>query len=115
MTDFSNVNLASWIDLQLFLHLGNMIDNEEYKNIYYVIQRESGNESLNFVPWDTDMSFGVYWQDGFNILPESVDNITYRMEYEKLKEQYPQLDDLMAMRWKELRTTVFKKKIFLTN
>lgn len=110
MTDFSNVNIESWIDLQLFLHFGNMIDNEAYKNIYYVIQRESGEESLSFIPWDTDMSFGVYWQGGFCLLPESVENITYRMEYEELKKQYPQLDELLAKRWKELRATVLTEE-----
>lgn len=110
MTDFSNVNLDSWVDLQLFMQLGNMIDNEAYKNIYYVIQREAGKESLKFIPWDTDMSFGIYWQDGFKLLPESVENITYRMEYEELKKQYPQLDELLAKRWKELRSTIFAEE-----
>lgn len=110
MTDFSNVNLDSWVDLQLFLHLGNMMDNETYKNIYYVVERVDNKESLSFIPWDTDMSFGVYWQDGFRLLPDSVENITYRIEYEKLKEQYPQLDDLLAERWRELRSTVFTEE-----
>lgn len=110
MEDFSNVNIESWVDLQLFLHLGNMVDNEVYKNIYYVIEREDGAESLSFIPWDTDMSFGVYWEDGFRLLPESVEEISYRLEYEKLKEQYPQLDEMLAKRWKELRDTVFSEE-----
>jgi hypothetical protein len=99
MKDFTNVNLESWVDMQLFLHLGNMVDNEAYKNIYYVIERADDKEFLSFIPWDTDMSFGVYWEDGFRLLPDSVENITYRMEYERLKEQYPQLDELLASRW----------------
>lgn len=110
MEDFSNVNIESWVDLQLFLHLGNMVDNEVYKNIYYVIEREDGEESLSFIPWDTDMSFGVYWEDGFRLLPESVEEISYRLEYEKLKEHYPQLDEMLAKRWKELRDTVFSEE-----
>lgn len=110
MTDFSNVNLESWVDLQLFLHLGNMMDNEDYKNVYYVIEREDGQESLNFIPWDTDMSFGVYWQDGFRLLPESVEFITYRMEYKEMLKKYPQLEEMLAKRWNELRKNVFSEE-----
>ena len=113
MTDFSNVNLESWVDLQLFLQLGNMIDNETYKNIYYVIERDE-KESLSFVPWDTDMSFGVYWNDGFRYIPESVERITYREEYEELLEQFPQLNDMLRDRWKELRTTVYAEENIFT-
>ena len=110
MEDFSNVNLDSWVDLQLFLLLGNMIDNHTYKNIYYVIEREAGQESLSFIPWDTDMSFGVYYQGGFCLLPESVELVSYRMEYEKMKEKYPKLDEMLANRWKALRQTVFSEE-----
>lgn len=112
-TDFSNVNLKSWVDLQLLMHLGNMKDNESYKNIYYVIERSDGKESLSFIPWDTDMSFGVYWNDGFRYMPETVENITYRMEYENLRAQYPDLDQLLAERWNELRQGVFSEENIL--
>lgn len=112
-TDFSNVNLNDWVDLQLFLQLGNMKDNEVYKNIYYVIQRDHGKESLSFVPWDTDMSFGVYWEDGFRYMPESVEYVTYRKEYEALSDQCPEVDSMLSDRWKELRDSVFKKENIL--
>ena len=105
-TDLSKVDLDSWVDLQLFLLLGNMRDNEAYKNIYYVIQRNGQKEQLRFVPWDTDMSFGIYWADGFKLLPETVETVTYRNEYEDLLAQYPQINDMMAKRWKELRKSV---------
>ena len=108
--DFSKVNLESWVDLQLFLHLGNMIDNETYKNIYYVTQRGENEESMSFIPWDTDMSFGIYWNDGFRYMPESVENVTYRIEYEALKKKYPELDAMLAARWKQLRGTVFTEE-----
>ena len=106
-TDFSNVNLENWIDVQLMILLGNMKDNLNYKNIYYVL--DSKENTMSMIPWDTDMSFGVYWIDGsgFSYAPESVEIIEYRMEYEALKMQYPDLDERMAKRWKELRETVF--------
>lgn len=109
-TDFSNVDLDSWVDLQLFIHLGNMADNITYKNIYYVIQRDGDKESMRFVPWDTDMSFGIYWDDGFRYMPESVENISYRIEYEALAEQYPEVDAMLAERWQELRETIFTEE-----
>ena len=98
------------MDLQLFLLLGNMRDNEAYKNIYYVIQRDGQEETLEFVPWDTDMSFGIYWADGFKLLPETVESVTYRNEYDALLAQYPLLDGMMAERWKELRNTIFSNE-----
>ena len=106
-TDFSNVDLESWVDMQLFLQLGNMKDNEAYKNIYYVIEKSEEQEIMKFIPWDTDMSFGIYWDTSFNYLPESVEIVTYRIEYEALKRQYPQLDEMLAKRWKELRDSVY--------
>ena len=109
-TDFSNVNLESWVDLQLLMHLGNMVDNETYKNIYYVIEQSDGKDSLSFIPWDTDMSFGIYWNDGFRYMPETVETITYRMEYEKLRAQYPEIDLMLAERWKELRQGIFTEE-----
>lgn len=109
-TDFSNVNLDSWVDLQLMLLLGNMRDNQFYKNMYYVIQRDGEEESISFVPWDTDMSFGVYWDDGFRLMPESVEYISYRMEYENLLKQYPEVQGMLAQRWRELRKNVFSEE-----
>ena len=106
-TDFSNVDLDSWVDMQLFLQLGNMKDNEAYKNTYYVIEKTEEQEILKFIPWDTDMSFGVYWDTSFNYIPESVELVTYRIEYEALKEQYPQIDKMLSKRWKELRESVY--------
>lgn len=113
--DFSNVDLDNWIDTQLLLLLGNMKDNLNYKNIYYVVENQSGEERLSMIPWDTDMSFGVYWIDGsgFQYVPESVEIIEYRMEYEALKQQYPDLNERMAKRWRELRQTVFSAENIL--
>ena len=107
--DFSNVNLENWIDTQLMILLGNMKDNLNYKNIYYALKSEKDQTTLHMIPWDTDMSFGVYWIDGsgFSYAPESVSIIEYRMEYEALKQQYPDLDERMAKRWQELRQSVY--------
>lgn len=112
-TDFSNVDLESWVDLQLFLFLGNLRDNKDYKNIYYVIQRDKEQERLSFIPWDTDMSFGIYWEDGFRLMPESVELLCYRKEYDTLLTQYPELKKMMANRWKELRSGVFSEENIL--
>lgn len=114
-SDFSSLNLDNWIDIQLLILLGNMKDNLNYKNIYYAVERENGEKTLNLIPWDTDMSFGVYWIDGsgFCYSPESVEIIEYRMEYESLKQQYPDLDERLANRWKELRRSIFSTENIL--
>lgn len=113
--DFLSLNLENWIDTQLLILLGNMKDNLNYKNIYYAVENSSAGESLSLIPWDTDMSFGVYWIDGsgFSYAPESVEIIEYRMEYAALKSQYPDLDMRMANRWKELRENVFSAENIL--
>ena len=67
-------------------------------------------ETIEDIPWDTDMSFGVYWNDGFRYIPESVETISYRMEYEKIRAQYPEIDQLLAERWKELRQSVYSEE-----
>lgn len=109
-TDFSKVNLESWVDMQLFLHLGNMVDNESYKNTFYVVKTYENQEELNFIPWDTDMSFGIYFNEGFRYLPSTVENISYRMEYEKLLAEYPELPKTLAARWMELREEIFTEE-----
>lgn len=111
-TDFTTLDLENWIDVQLLILLGNMKDNLNYKNIYYAVQKQNGNQTLSLIPWDTDMSFGIYWIDGsgFSYAPDSVEIIEYRMEYEALKEQYPDLDLRLANRWKELRQEIFSKE-----
>lgn len=111
--NFRQLDLNDWVDFQLFLQLGNMIDNHYYKNIYYVIMREKKEETIHLIPWDTDMSFGVYWKDGFRYMPESVETISYRMEYSPLKEHYPQMPEKLAQRWGELRKEVFSEENIL--
>ena len=109
-SDFSNVDLESWVDLQLFLHFGNMVDNEGYKNIFYVVERSNDQETLRFIPWDTDMSFGIYFNDGFRYDPVVVENISYRTEYLKILETYPEIETMLSLRWKELRETIFTEE-----
>ena len=113
-TDFSYVNLEAWADLQAFMLLGNLRDNEYYKNIYYVIERDGDQESISFIPWDTDMSFGIYWNDGFRLLPETVETVSFRMEYDNLLKQYPETKEILEERWKELRQTIFTEENIMT-
>ena len=104
------MNLEAWADLQAFMLFGNLRDNETYKNIYYVVERDGEKESISFIPWDTDMSFGIYWNDGFRLLPETVETVSFRMEYDNLLKQYPETKEILAERWKELRQTIFTEE-----
>lgn len=112
-TDFSNVDLNNWVDTQLFLQLGNMNDNRRYKNMYYVMSGDEGDRMLRFLPWDTDMSFGIAWADDFSYRPESVEEIYYRVEYEKITEQYPMLQKMLSERWASLRNSTFSEENIL--
>lgn len=112
-TDFSNIDKNNWVDTQLFLQLGNMNDNRRYKNMYYIMTGDEEDKILRFLPWDTDMSFGIAWAEGFSYRPESVDEIYYRVEYEKMIEQYPMLLEMLSKRWASLRNSTFSEENIL--
>lgn len=109
-TDFSGVDKNNWIDNQLFMYLGHMIDNRRYKNMYYVINRFEEKSTLYLVPWDTDMSFGVAWDDGFVYKTDSVEKISNRVEYDAITKQYPEIEQMLSKRWCELRKSVFSEE-----
>lgn len=108
--DFSGVNIENWIDNQLFMHLGHMIDNRRYKNMYYVLEQGEEGKMLYLIPWDTDMSFGVAWDNGFAYKTDSVEKISNRVEYDAIAKQYPELEQMLSMRWSELRKNVFSEE-----
>lgn len=105
--DFSNVNLKNYIDVTLVLELGYMTDNMKHKNIYYLIKKN--DNTLNLIPWDTDLSFGIGWNNevGFCYTPENAEKIRHRMEYNEITAQYPHLEKQLMERWKELRANTF--------
>lgn len=102
--DGSAIRLDNFIDMSLLLQYACAIDNNSYKNMFYVLRYEENGYSLSMVPWDTDMSWGVAWDDGFVYYYEMVDTMYFqRLEYETVSNENPDIEQLFARRWKTLR------------
>jgi len=115
--DYSIINYDNMVDINLYLEFGAMADNQAYKNIYYLLKDDDGQYTMHFIPWDTDMAFGVvWWIDGFKVYHDRALNHTVqRMEIDKgYRNGYPQYDADMKMRWKEMRETVFTEDNIFT-
>lgn len=104
--DMSMINISNFIDVNILLQLGSMPDNVGYKNMFYLLKEENGERMLYFVPWDTDMSFGVTYTSGWACdYDYSLGFESQRMEYVEVSRLYPDLDKRTSERWFELRET----------
>lgn len=114
--DYSKVNVSNFVDVSLILQLGNMVDNTYQKNIFYIINQEGGEESINLLLWDTDLSFGVSANsDGFIYDPDNYKSLSHRMEYAGMIEQFPEMEQMLKDRWRQLRqTTLSEENIYET-
>lgn len=104
------IHIGNYLDILLYLQFYNAVDNNGYYNMFYVLKAEESGDSMYLLPWDTDMSMGLYWngETGFAYDDERmIEHISMRKEYENIKEFYPQLDEWLAQRWKELRATMY--------
>ena len=114
--DYSKVNVSNFVDVSLILQLGNMVDNTYQKNIFYIINQEGDEESINLLLWDTDLSFGVSANsDGFIYDPDNYKSLSHRMEYAGMIEQFPEMEQMLKDRWRQLRqTTLSEENIYET-
>ena len=114
--DYSMYDVNNFIDVNLFLHFAAAPDNAVYpKNMYYFFNPTASGYAVTLIPWDTDMSFGVVWEDGFVYnYEDSINRVTRRMEYRGMQELHPDLDDRMAARWQELRNGVLSEENILS-
>ena len=113
--DYENVDLDSWIDMMLLVQLGKMSDNRGHKNMFYLWQLEQGEWTLHFIPWDTDMSFGIDFEERFVHIPDTVWNkMCIRVEYSGMYALYPDLDQRIAARWQQLRQSAMSDETILS-
>jgi len=104
----TSIDLDSFIDVSLFIQLGAMNDNKGYNNMYYLLEPSGGGYSLSFVPWDTDISFGIAYNNWFVYDYEAKLNaLSPRMELGLMERSHPDIYASMARRWFELRETTF--------
>ena len=98
------VDLDNFLDVNLFLQSAAAVDNVNHANMFYLLKQCETGYRLQLLPWDTDMSWGVVWRDGFVYdFEESLQKMALRREYGWMQEFYPDLDRQMARRWLELR------------
>lgn len=111
----AEISLENFIDLSLMLDYADAMDNRGYKNMFYALLRQGDNYKLTFIPWDTDMSFGVVWDDGFAYDYERAVRDTFiRQEYDTVLAKYPDLHSRMCSRWQELRQGVLREENILS-
>lgn len=104
-----NLDRNNFIDVCLFLNYFATHDNLMETNMYFILEDAAESPKLNMVPWDTDMSLGLFVGMGLNYA-EASEQLFIRQEYEQLVEKYPELPELMATRWDELRESVFSEE-----
>ncbi len=112
--DASLIDLDSFIDASILIQLGAMHDNKGFNNMFYLLEPDGSGYKLSFVPWDTDLSFGVAYYDWFVYdYDTKLNGLCFRKEYDVMKGAYPDIDKRLAERWFELRkTTITTENIY---
>ena len=104
-----NIDIENWIDVNAFISAFHLADNRRYKNMYYVLQQNSNQFTLKFIPWDVDMACGLSWDEpvGFIMdLDQMLKSKPYlRCEAYSLFSLDPTLKSRLAARWQYLRNT----------
>lgn len=95
-------------DINLFMEFGCMPDNVNYKNVFYVLENNDDDYTMKFILWDTDMSFGITWIDGFAHSEEKA--LKAHPNRSEMSKGYadinPDIYNLMAEKWQILREDV---------
>lgn len=109
---YFEISLQNFIDVNLLLDYCLAYDNTSFINMFFVLHETDNSYEVHLVPWDTDISFGVFWDNKFVYnYEESIKKHAYRAELPLMKDQYPELCDMLKSRWNELRSSVFTENI----
>lgn len=112
-TNLSFYNKNNIIDIFLYLQLFSANDNLSFKNMYYILKRADNNNCLILLPWDTDVSLGILWDDDlcdYVLDYDLASNIKLsRPEMETLLDKYPGLQKIISKRWLELEGTILSE------
>ena len=102
------VSLENYVDVSVFIQFLNALDNRGYKNMFYLLRPVGDGYQLSLIPWDTDFSLGLSYQDGFVYdFEESVQSECYRQEYQSLVELYPQLPTFCEEYWRGYQESMY--------
>lgn len=107
LSDVSMLDFDNFVDISILLRFGSLSDNSGYKNMYYYLRKEASGYRLHLIPWDTDMGLGVIYSNGFvHDYDASLRMTVTRREYSQMSALYPDLEERMGARWRQLRQGV---------
>ena len=106
-SDCSGIDVNNLADVNNMLYLTNAIDNTGLKNMYMVLVNENDKYKLFFVPWDTDLSLGLFWNWGILYDYEhTMDYFNCRMETSAVETINPQYVKIAEDRWNYLKKEI---------
>lgn len=107
--EHGRIHIDNYMDVLLYLQFYSAVDNIGYYNTFYVLKAEEAGYRMYLLPWDTDMSMGLYWKDvgcAYDY-ERMIQQLCTRMEYENIKGHYPQLYEWLVQRWNALKETMY--------
>ena len=116
-TGTNKFHLANFIDVSLLINYLAGSDNAGFKNMFYYLKYDSDRDGydLYFIPWDTDMSFGFYWDNGFAYdFEKRLTADIHRIEYYTAQLYSEETDRDLAQRWHELRSSLFSESAIVS-
>lgn len=116
-TDCSGYVLDNAIDTNLMIQFASAKDNCTLKNMYHVLRKTDMGYDMYFVPWDTDMSFGLVWKDNIGFVYDydtAMDNLKVRKETEAIMQNHPEYKQKAADRWVALRKGVLEENALMS-
>lgn len=107
----NQLHTGNIVDVNLFLNYLHAPDNAGYKNMFYLLVPDSSDYQMYYIPWDTDMSFGILWDDGFDYnYDRALESYTVHQDFSSLLTVNPWLAQQTASRWKELRQSMYSRQ-----
>ncbi len=100
------IDIDHFIDCCIMIRLSAAYDNAGNKNMFFTFVHEGDGYKLYHIPWDTDMSFGIC-PDFVYDYDCALSEVFYRREYQSCAEMYPELEEKIKSRWRELRNSLF--------
>lgn len=107
------VELEHYLNVNLFINYIVGADNSLGKNIYYLLKYTDEGYLLYLIPWDTDMTFGVFWKSPeiplYYDLDSQLQRTIYRYDSSRIQEYYEDFNTALSERWKRLRETIYTR------
>ena len=106
------INPDKWIDANIMVNLATANGIRGYNEMYYVWHNADTKPSVDYIPVAEDAVFGIkYRRDSYRYDRDGCGaEVVYGDEYDSLKQLYPDLDERIAQRYKQLRGGILSEK-----